>query len=190
MTKRTAQETWDALDEAALDAEIDRVIAMTPEEREQELSKAGFDVDKVHAESDAFYEKLQAMRPELAADPPAPAPAQAANVLPLPSQPAKRPRRALVVGVGVGAALALAASIAVIIQMSTPGPPVGGPDPPVTPAQRAETLRHSAGESCQHEHWQTCLDSLDEAREADPQGDVAPEVQALRKLATEKLGHP
>ena len=187
MTKRTAKETWDALEEATLDAEIERVVAMTPEEREQELSKAGFDVDKVHAESDAFFEKLQAMHPALAEPPQAPA--QATPVVPLPSR-RKRPRTAVVVGAGVGVALALAASIVVIVQMTSRGTPVGAPAPPMTPVERAASIRQGAGEACAQEHWETCIDRLDHARDLDPAGDGAPDVQALRKLATEKLAHP
>jgi hypothetical protein len=55
MTKRTAKELWDALDEATLDAEIESELAMTPEERRRALVKAGYDLDEVHAQADAFF---------------------------------------------------------------------------------------------------------------------------------------
>jgi ATP-dependent RNA circularization protein (DNA/RNA ligase family) len=60
MTRRTAKELWDALGEATLDAAMESVIAMTPDEREAEQVKAGVDLDEVHAEADAFFEKLPA----------------------------------------------------------------------------------------------------------------------------------
>ena len=60
MTKRTAKELWDALDEATLAAALESELALTPEERRQELIKEGYDIDKVHAQADAFFASLPA----------------------------------------------------------------------------------------------------------------------------------
>jgi hypothetical protein len=42
-----------------IDQEIDRVLAMTPEERRKELEAAGFDINEVHAQADQLYELIQ-----------------------------------------------------------------------------------------------------------------------------------
>ncbi len=60
MTKRTASELWDALDEATIDAELESALEKTPEENRRELVEAGFDLDTVHAEADAFFASLPA----------------------------------------------------------------------------------------------------------------------------------
>ena len=60
MTKRTASELWDALDEATVDAEIESALEKTPDEHRRELVEAGFDLDKVHAQADAFFDSLPA----------------------------------------------------------------------------------------------------------------------------------
>jgi len=184
MTKRTAKETWDALEEAGLDAEIESVLAMTPEERERDLKEAGFDLDEVRARSDAFFEKLQAMPTATAAETvPAPVPATP-NVVPLTPR-ARRFRAAAFIGAG----LALAASVALVVRLATPPPPVGAASP-LTPAERAFVIRDEATEECRQEHWKECLDRLDMARALDPDGDAVPEVQELRKVAGGKMRGP
>jgi hypothetical protein len=73
MTKRTDAELWAALDEATLDAELDDESELTPEEREQALTKkGGYDIDELNAEADAFFASL-------------PAPASAPASVPLPT---------------------------------------------------------------------------------------------------------
>jgi hypothetical protein len=207
MTKRTAKEIWDALDEATLDAEMESVLAMTPEERERELEEAGFDLEKVRAQSDAFFEKLQAM-PTAAAEPaiaraaeptlapaaesvaapaaesvPAPVPAPP-NVVPL-----TRRTRWLRPAAVIGAGLAFAASVGLVVQLASPPPIVSAPRLP-TSEERALAIRRDATSECQREHWKACLDGLDEARALDPKGDEAPEVRDLRKMAGERVGRP
>jgi hypothetical protein len=200
MTKRTAKEIWDALEEATLDAEMESVLAMTPEERERELEEAGFDLEKVRAESDAFFETLQAM-PTATAEPPtalavepAPAPAAESVSAPVPAPPNVVPltprtrwfRPAAVISAG----LAFAASVGVVVQLASSPLPVGSPPPPRTPEQRALAIRRDATDECRREHWKDCLDGLDEARALDPKGDEVPEVQDLRKMAGERVGRP
>jgi hypothetical protein len=88
MTKRTASELWDALDEATIDAEMESVLAMTPEERRRELVAAGYDLDKVHADADAFFESLPEKIAAAAAASPEPGASAAAPVIPASAEPA------------------------------------------------------------------------------------------------------
>lgn len=55
MTKKTAKDLWDALQEAGDEAELEEALALTPEERRRELVEAGYDLDKIHANADAFF---------------------------------------------------------------------------------------------------------------------------------------
>jgi hypothetical protein len=183
MTKLTDKELWDALDEATAASELEDSLKKTPEEHVDSLKAAGFDIDKVHADADAFFAKLEASHPAAPSES-APAPASAPNVVALTPR-AKRPRPAVTAVVIV----ALAASVALIVYASRPDPKVTAPAPEVTQAQRVEHVRVGAQVACAQEHWKVCLDRLDEAREMDPNGDGAPDVQALRKLATERLSH-
>jgi hypothetical protein len=48
-------------------------------------------------------------------------------------------------------------------------------------------LRDEAKEACKGYKFLLCLEKLDEVRAIDPAGDGDPEVQALRKRATEEL---
>jgi hypothetical protein len=178
MKQLTNKELWDALDEATLDAEMDRVLAMSPEDRDRELVEAGFDLAKVDADADAFFATLDA---RIAAANPAPAPA------PAPAAARVRPlwRRPLI---AVPAALALAAGVLLLIQALTPPPPDGRPAPRPTPADRATDLRNRALDECRHGQPKRCLDHLDQARALDPAGDATPGIQKLREMARDTAG--
>jgi hypothetical protein len=165
--KRSASELWAALEDEAMDDEMEAVLAMTPEERRRELREAGIDLERVHAQADALG---------AAPAPPAPAPLAPVTVL--------RPKR-LRVAVVVPAAVALAAGLAVVVNLATSPAPVAAHRPPEPPAVRAEALRQAARDACQAQTWQTCLDKLNEAKALDPGGDESPEVQALRRSAGE-----
>ena len=163
MTKRTATELWDALDDATIDAEIESALAKTPEEHRRDLVAAGFNLDEVNAKADALFASLQPAAPVSAARP-------------------WRPRPAVVVPI----ALALAAAVALVVEAERPPAPVASPPPPETSAERAVSLRREAGEACGQQKWQACLEDLDEARALDAAGDQAPEIQALRRAAAER----
>jgi hypothetical protein len=200
MTKRTASELWDALDEATADSELESMATRTPEEHRRELAGAGYDLDKVHADADAFFASMPAAAaatpaPEAASSPAAskapaasaaPAPAVSAPPAP-PAVSPLRPRR-MRPAVVVPIALALAAAVALVIRAASPPPPVahGRPDDMADAAD----LRREAQEACRARSWKTCLDRLDEARALDPSGDTNPEVQSLRHTAAERAGHP
>lgn len=164
MSKRSASDLWAALEDQALDDEMEAVPAMTPEERRRELREAGFDLEKVHADADALFAE----------------PARPAAVVVLP-----RKRR---LGVALLVAAALAAGVAVVVHSSTPDLVGHGRDD--APGLRAAGLRREARDACGARSWQTCLDKLNQARALDPDGDEAPEVQSLRRSAGDPATHP
>jgi hypothetical protein len=182
MTKRSATDLWDALDDATVDAELERVLAMTPEERRRELVATGVDLDQVRARTDAIVASIpgvpaDASSPAVAHPPPRHARTPSSVQSDSGAMEAFAPDHCRLPEAGRSAGLAL-----VIATASVPAP--GGPQPPThTPASRAESLRRDAREACAKRSWQTCLDKLDEARTIDPAGDEAPAVQALRRSA-------
>jgi hypothetical protein len=160
MTKRTDSELWAALDEATLDAELEAASELTPDEVEQDLIEAGYNIDELHAQADAFFASLPARIAVSASTP--------------------RRRRSYAIPVG----LALAASVALTIRFATPPPPVGSPPRDAPAAERAAAFRHDARDACNAHRWATCLDKLNDARTLDPAGDEAPDIEALRKTAS------
>jgi len=74
----------------------------------------------------------------------------------------------------------------------TPEPPSPSPTSPSVPAPTPSTvpdlvaaadLRREAAAACDTKQWSVCLAKLDQARAADPRGDDAPMVTALRVRA-------
>ena len=173
MAKRTATELWDALEEATMDAELEAVLAMSPEERRRALEEAGFDIEKVHAQADALH--AEAARPAAVAAAPVAAASVTAVVPPRPRKP-----RALVV---VPSVLAMAAGVALVVKLAMPPPLVGSAPPQDPKVVRAEAIRRTARDACQAQHWQVCIIELNEAKALDPVGDEDPDVQALRREA-------
>jgi hypothetical protein len=165
--KRSASELWEALEDQAMDDEMEAVLAMTPEERRQELRAAGFDLERVNAHADALGA--------------APTPPAQVTV--------PRPKR-LRVAVVLPLAAAIASGAAVIVRVATSPVYVAAPRPADPAIVRAEALRQEAREACGAQSWQACLDKLNEARALDPGGDEAPEVQALRRAAGDPAGRP
>ncbi|MDI1450116.1 sigma-70 family RNA polymerase sigma factor [Polyangium sp. 6x1] len=64
------------------------------------------------------------------------------------------------------------------------------PAPPDTPLDRAKALRADALWWCERGSYRICVDELDAARQLDPTGDEAPEVQAARERARRALTEP
>lgn len=198
MVKRTDREVWAALEDDALDAEMEAVLAMTPEERRRELEAAGFDLDKVRAQADAVGAELA---PPAGAKPEPPAAAEPgphARAEPEPParaepvQPARvtvlRPtwrRMAVIAPVG----LALAAGIAVVVSPYVTEQRVSAHRPDDPSLVRARALRQEARDDCDARRWEACVQKLDDARALDPEGDGAEDVQSARRIARDAL-HP
>jgi hypothetical protein len=193
MEKLTPEETLKALetfDEATGDAEMDRVLAMTPEERDAELRAGGFDPAEVDAKSDALYAELTGRG----------APAVAEAQLLAPPEPASRrvaPGRRRVVAWTVVAACA--ATVALVLAgahyLGTKSDIVVRPEPPERsvpqpPRLTAEQeLRQAAAEACGGELWGRCQNKLDEAAKLDPAGESTPQVRELRKAIEAHTAH-
>jgi RNA polymerase sigma factor (sigma-70 family) len=58
---------------------------------------------------------------------------------------------------------------------------------PIGPIERAHELRRAALESCDKRLYRECLEGLDRAKELDPSGDGAPEVQGARAKAKKAI---
>ncbi|MDP9001199.1 MAG: hypothetical protein M3O46_13945, partial [Myxococcota bacterium] len=58
MSPRSPEEILKAIEDAESDDAVDRVLAMSPEERRRELEASGVDVNALHATADAFYARL------------------------------------------------------------------------------------------------------------------------------------
>lgn len=172
MPKLTDKQLWDALEDAAIDAEIESELAMTPEERRAEMIAAGFNMDEMNAKADALFASLK---------PPAPIVAEAPVASRAPVPVSKRTVFRL--EILAPTALALAAGVALVIHSMTPDI-VSSPHPE-TPASRAAALREQAKADCDAQRWRSCLEEIDKARTLDPAGEDKAEVVALRKLAEE-----
>jgi hypothetical protein len=65
-----------------------------------------------------------------------------------------------------------------------------GPDPvftDATPEEVSADLRDQARAPCRNAEWSRCIELLDAARELDPAGDQAPEIQAVRDRVAQEL---
>jgi RNA polymerase sigma factor (sigma-70 family) len=58
---------------------------------------------------------------------------------------------------------------------------------PIGPMERATELRRAALDQCEKHLYQECLKGLDQAKELDPEGDSAPEVQGARAQAKKAI---
>jgi hypothetical protein len=195
MAKRTPQQVLDAIDawedEDEIDEEMERVLAMTPEEIDRDLEAHGVNLQAEHAKADAWLERAkrgEALTPtasapasaSASASAPAPAPASApapatatgAAVVPL------RPRRSTTMRV----LTMMAATLGVLVVLvgvvprahdwlNRPVDVASGQKP--TPA---EAMREKAFLACDAQRYDECQRLLDEARTADPDGDRTPQV--------------
>ena len=144
--KRTAAETWraleemteDAEEEAKIDAEMERVLALTPDQVERELADDGFDLQAIRARGEAIARQATALEAASTASAPAPAlapppaltPSQApAAVIPI------APRRSLVRTVMLVAASFAFATVLVMVGLIIwqESHPENAASPPPTP---------------------------------------------------------
>jgi hypothetical protein len=171
----------DAEFDAQVDAEMERVLAMTPEEREAELHAAGIDVEAERAKAREWREKAERGEiPEAnthSAEPPATngKAVSAGSLVPIDRA---RKRR---VGWAVG--LAMAATIGGVYATSVSSLTGGGDKVRKTPAADASEMRQRAAEACGRSKWSDCLQDLDDADRLDPAGANEPGVQELRRAA-------
>jgi hypothetical protein len=165
--KPTAREAWEAIDDAAFKAEVNRIVAMSDEEVEAELLKDGFDPADLAESEKAPSSQVIAL------------PAKAKTKTPT---PIRRTRRAVLLAAAtVGA---MAAGVAVVVSN---GGHSGGLVSRPRPDPRAEALREQGLDACSRREWRLCLQHLDEAKELDAEGDRAKSVQDARAEARQGL---
>jgi hypothetical protein len=176
MPKPTPEEVLRSIEEPGLDEEMDRVLAMTPEQRKKELEEAGFDLAALHAEADAVYAKMQRASVETRAKE-LEREGRAKSVRP------EARRRPLVLWLAAGV-------IYTALGPSSPAPtvppvPPTATTPPASPVDlvAAERLRAEAFAACDAMRWAECLAHFDDAKRSDPAGDTSPEVQIARQKA-------
>jgi hypothetical protein len=172
----------DAEFDAQVDAEMERVLAMTPEERDAELRAAGVDVEAERVKAREWRERaergeLPEQAKPLSAEPPATTNGKAAPagaVVPIDRARSRRLRW------GFGG-LAMAATIGGLYATSVSS--LTGQGDKTTPAERADEMRQHAVVACGRSQWAECLRDLDVADGFDPAGANDPRVQELRRAA-------
>ncbi len=185
MPKPTPEEILKAIEESEVDDEIERVLAMSDEERRKELEGAGYDMAELHARADAMHAKIVGA-------------SAAAKVVDLAAAREKRrPRPVWLALVAAAAAVVVVGGGATLVATRTPSPAPPSPTPsipsapPVPPAEllaqerqrKAQDLRARAGAEYADGKWADCAQDLSDAAELDPAGDSARAVQRLRKKA-------
>jgi hypothetical protein len=185
MSKRTPEEILDALDDEEADDEMDRVLAMSGDERRREIEAAGADVDALHDRADKAHGEIGN-----AAFAPAGRPLRAVR-------PRREARIVLLLAAAFGALVVTGIERRELVALfeHKPAPikpelqePQKPPKPP-TPQERAEALRNEAFDSCGEWLWAECDRKLDEAKQLDPGGESDLRVQGARKEVRDGL-HP
>jgi hypothetical protein len=179
-SKRTPEEILASIETSDVDAEIERALAMSPEERRAELEGAGYDLKALDAKADAVHE---AAARAAAGEARRKAEDQARK------RASEPPRRRPVALWLLAAAIVVVAVGAWIATREAPAPP---PTPTPTPSStsapplspelvaRANEARSRAFAECAREDWFMCRTDLDQARDLDPAGDTAPQVVKAR----------
>jgi hypothetical protein len=202
MAKRSPQQVLDAIDawdeDDAIDTEMERVLAQTAEERENDLRAAGVDVEAERAKAREWREKAAGGKlPAVAEEP-----QRAAIAASPPHGAATRPR---VIGGGAAArgaseaqprgwwwsrggmvaAAALAAAVLLVVAWPHSPDVVSQPRPhddgQPTPRDRADALREKAYAACDRKAWEECKALLDEAKGLDPGGEADARVKGNRE---------
>lgn len=182
MAERKPEDVLKDIVESDADEEIDRVLAMTPEQRRAELEAAGVDIADLHAKADAVHERLTGTaKPEAeaktagkTAEPPT------AKVR---SLPPKAPSRSLVNLVAAAAASFVLGGAAHALLTGSEN--LVGRPPPDRGA--AVEMRRQAFAACEAKRWAECVARFDDAKLVDPEGDSAADVQAARQQARRAL---
>jgi hypothetical protein len=164
--KRTADEAWDALDQAAVDDEVKRVLALSDEALDEELADAGLDPAQIRASGASLGAQIDKRA--------APTPIR---------------RVRWVAWLAAAALGGVAIVFATTSEFATRREPEHvGQGLPESP-ERAAHLRSEAKTACDKQSWAQCLELLDRAKAIDPDGDGAQEVQSERRNALGGL-HP
>jgi len=204
MAKRSPKQVLDALDawdeDNAIDAEMERVAAMTPEQIETDLRAAGIDVEAERTKAREWREKAARgeipaiaapARTEAAAMPAPSAQAKQTQSEPAYDLPAKPASNVVKMRMSVRtrwAALVAAATLALLVgALLMPAADMAGGGRHSFQQGEAAALRRSAVDACNAQRWDACLRNFDLARARDPDGDKDPLVQEYRRRAERAL---
>jgi len=166
--KLSPEEILDALDEQETDDEIERVLALGPEELDRELRALGADPQAVRAGAAPAFERAMQRRAESIAE-------RSAEKEPVahPKVVALRPRRRIV-WLSAASVAAACAGVLGVRAVTLVG---------LAAANRHEhalELRREAVAACHEARWGECLSKLDGARALDPDGENTEEVRSMR----------
>jgi hypothetical protein len=190
--RRTASEVWDILAVEAGEDEIEAAATMTDAQVDEYLSAHGFDPAELDAKADALLDAM-AGRAALREAATAAETAAVKGAAPVPLRSDERRRRPSVVWLAAAVATAGAVGTYVALHEGEQGPHRAGPDQALPPSTSvpappsssdlvtARELRQQAAERYAHLDSVGAERYLDEARQFDPEGDKAPEVQELRR---------
>ncbi|HEY1692769.1 MAG TPA: hypothetical protein VGG39_11440 [Polyangiaceae bacterium] len=174
-------------EDAAHDAEMRAIAAMSDADLEAELRKLGVDPDEVAGWAEAARDTSEA-RDERATSAGLTVPTGGPGIVADRAKDSAR-RRRLVLALAAAGAAAAAGGYVYGTRQPEPSPPVV-PTVPTATVQPAPTstaprdavaaaaLRKRASAACDAKQWRECLALLDEAAEKDPAGDDASDVQA------------
>jgi len=185
---------WKHLVDEVGEEEIERAASVSVQQAEAELTAAGFDVPAERAKASAFLDALAGG--ESVEEPKSPVVAVAEA--PAPAAVRREPSRPRPAAVWLAVAAATVAGGALYAGLHPPSAPTAGPaqpphttPPPFQPTLpalvTAADLRRQAAAACDAARWSECLAHLDAARTADPDGDDAPTVKAMRERALREV---
>ena len=176
--KLAPDEAWDALEKMAVDDEVERVLALSDEDLDEELRKTGANPERVRERGENLGRRLAAE-------------GQARKASPGRAGSAATSRRrwvAWLAAATLGAAVVgvLAMNAGAVVAWLRPLPPIGPDDGgllprPLSPQELAESLRGRARAECSRGDYVRCERDLDEARALEPAGEARPEVVELRR---------
>jgi hypothetical protein len=171
MSKRSPEEILRDIEDSEVDDVIERVLAMSPEDRRRELEARDVDVGALHAKADALHAQIHRSD---AVD-------ALAKVAALPTWP-RRPARTVWAVSLIAAALG---AVVVAVALHKTDDNVAAPWH--ADEARAAKVREEAYAACDARQWRACGDKLHEAKRMDPAGDADPRVQVAYKAAFDGL---
>ena len=167
--------SWRTIEKVAGRAERERIKALSEQEIDEELRKAGIDPNEASRLVERAIEEERSNRAVPAA---VPTPRRAsAKVVSL--------RRWAPVWLGAAAA---AAALLIALARNEPENVASGRDAGTAGIPRAVFLRLQAYSACDEQRWTACSAGLNEAARIDPEGETDPKVIAARRAIREARG--